>query len=119
MVRGYTTIEQSRKLAEILPLESADMSYTLDFDSGMYRISTTSYKGWIVPKYAESDKGFNQVLPCWSLAALLGVLPNYTLKSNKFYGKVALWCQGISVECDNPIDACYEMILKLHKLNLL
>ena len=26
-IRAYTTIEQSKKLAEILPLESADMCY--------------------------------------------------------------------------------------------
>ena len=26
-IRSYTTVEQSRKLAEILPIESADMRY--------------------------------------------------------------------------------------------
>lgn len=80
-MKSYTDLEQSERLAKILPLESADMSYTLDFDSVKYEISVTSYKNWVVPKYAESYKGFNQVLPCWSLAALIEALPKiYELK---------------------------------------
>ena len=31
-MKSYTDLEQSKKLAEILPIESADMSYTWDFD---------------------------------------------------------------------------------------
>lgn len=121
-----TDIEQSKKLAEILPLESADMSYTLDFNSGMYGISTTSYKRWIVPKYAQPDNGFGQVIPCWSLAALLSVLPridiekeiwfddtyDYRVKAYIDDGYVGDWF-------DNPIDACYDMIIKLHEDKLL
>ena len=74
-MKSYTDINQSRKLAEFLPLESADMSYSFNFDSGIYEISPTSYKSWVVPKYAQPDDGFGQVIPCWSLAALLQVLP--------------------------------------------
>ena len=58
-IKSYTDFEQSKKLAEILPLESADMLFQLGED-----------------KYASK---------------------NY----------------------DNPIDACYDMILMLHKQNLL
>lgn len=29
-MKGYTDIEQSKKLAEILPVESADMEYILE-----------------------------------------------------------------------------------------
>jgi len=56
-MKSYTDLEQSERLAKILPLESADMSYTLNFDSVKYEISTISYKSWVVPKYAESYKG--------------------------------------------------------------
>ena len=83
-IKSYTDLEQSEKLAKILPLESADMSYTLDFDSVKYEISTTSYKSWVVPKYAESYKGLNQVLPCWSLAALLNFLPSEFTQKGKY-----------------------------------
>jgi hypothetical protein len=60
--------------------------------------------------------------PVWSLAALLGVLPDYTLQTNSD-GTVFVVCDSkkpmISDAYDNPVDACYEMILKLHELNLL
>lgn len=115
-IKSYTDINQSKKLAEILPIESADMyyisgdKYDVNFGSGVYE----EIADWLddgTPRPAD--------IPCWSLAALLNVLSEYTLKSNKFYGKVALWCQGISVEYDNPVDACVAMIEQLHKLNLL
>lgn len=83
-MKSYTDLSQSKILAEILPLESADMSYTLNFDSERYEISTTSYKGWIVPKYAQTYKGLAQVIPCWSLAALLDVLKD-DIKIEKHY----------------------------------
>jgi hypothetical protein len=110
-IKSYTDIEQSRKLAEILPLERADMCWYIDDnnipthtpDNGFYR----------------QDKNH---LPCWSLAALLGVLPDYTLQTNSD-GTVFVVCDSkkpmISDAYDNPVDACYEMILKLHELNLL
>lgn len=107
-IKSYTDLEQSKKLAKILPLESADMYWFRD------NIETPE----IYPKNMMKDS-VSVTLPCWSLAALLGALPDYTLKSNEFYGKVALWCQGISVEYDNPVDACVTMVEKLNELNLL
>ena len=111
-IKAYTDLSQSKVFAEFLPLESADMLFQLGEDkyANSIRVSLTN-EHWkqIMPN----------INPCWSLIALLSVLPDYTLKSSKFYGKVALWCQGISVEYDNPIHACYEMIIKLHEQNLL
>ena len=65
-MKSYTDLEQSKKLAEILPLKSADMrfcfSHTLD--------------GRIIGHYpmigSEPSLG---TIPCWSLVALLSVLP--------------------------------------------
>jgi hypothetical protein len=111
-IRAYTDISQSKTLSKILPLESADMCYEVGEDLDGY-ITKTIYTPLMHTPYNDD------YIPCWSLAALLSVLSEYTLKSNKFYGKVALWCQGISVECNNTVDTCYEMILKLHELNLL
>ena len=70
-----TDIEQSKKLAEILPLESADMwwnyySVTTDFGTPQIVHLNTPWVGsfnW----YNKPDN-----TPCWSLAALLDVLPN-------------------------------------------
>lgn len=114
MVRGYTTIEQSRKLAKILPLESADMSYqhfVPDLLPEGYCISLEKVK-------YETD------IPCWSLATLLSVLPHI----QEFYPTIAkindkYVCRyagsGISTNGNNPIDACVAMIEKLNELNLL
>ena len=121
-MKSYTDIEQSKVLAEILPLESADMSYSFDFDSEIYEISTTSYKSWVVPKYAQPDDGFGQVIPCWSLTALLYVSPNgIVMNKDSQNGRYHFSSThaGTYVTTDNPVDACVAMIEKLHELNLL
>ena len=109
--KSYTDIEQAKKLAEILPIESADMWF--------YPYPNDEY--WYdVPNMGNADKKYNQ-LPCWSLMALLEILP---------HGKILLHDKGgLGYKCicnnidtdfhDSPVDACYEMILKLKKLKLL
>jgi hypothetical protein len=110
-IKSYTDLEQSKQLAEILPLESADMW----FANGIYLIKTS-----------EEPKDIKGVFPCWSLAALLSVIPQVYLDSIKQYDK-KLWrcCAYFASDwhhsdwCDNPVDACYEMILKMNELNSL
>lgn len=112
-IKTCTYLSQSRKLAKILPLESADMVFTL-------RNGPNSPIVFI--------KDINELdvcdVPCWSLTALLSVLPD-NCGINKENGKyVASYILSPSNECgaytkDNPIDACYEMILYLHEKNLL
>ena len=128
-IKSYTDIEQSKKLAEILPIESADYYHATD--AGV--VVTTPYITYCgeercVPAY----KG---AVPCWSLAALLNILPKkyYPIKdheTNLILGKPKdKWCvlywdvtgmqDGEQTLEDNPIDACYELILKLSALQLL
>ena len=61
-------------------------------------------------------------LCAWSLAALLAVLPDYTLQTNTD-GTVFAVCDSkkpiFSDAYDNPVDACYEIIINLHKFKLL
>ena len=122
-IKSYTDREQSRKLAEILPVESADMTWeqvtknlTEDF----------KWKPTIGLDVAIKDNLFSYrngyVLPCWSLAALLSVLPRiHHLKPILDLEECSIQYSGIDIyiTASNPIDACYEMILKLHELNLL
>ena len=75
-------------------------------------------------------KDYVKVIPCWSLAALLKYLSEI---KTQVYTPVLFPSEGkwilqfveygngnvCEVSCDNPVDACYEMIIKLHKLNLL
>ena len=117
--RAFTSIEQSKKLAEILPLESADMYYwKRTWREGDYAIG--------VGHSQELKEGFEakeiEYIPCWSLVALLGVLEHPRV----FQGdKPIYWFCGCfakdnlyhEVEADNPVDACYEMIIKLSYMN--
>jgi hypothetical protein len=118
-VKSFTSLEQSKKLAKILPLESADMCYRY-YSGGMI----TGYGDCILAKSFITGRNVirENDLPCWSLAALLGVLPDYTLQDNPD-GTVFVVSEKekpiMSDDDDNPVDACYELILKLHELNLL
>jgi len=112
-IKSFTDFSQSKVLAEILPLESADMCYRIV----AYNPNDTHvYQPYCFCGTLESD------IPCWSLAALLSVLHDYTLQTNTDR-TVFVVCESkkpmISDAYDNPVDACCELILKLHELNLL
>ena len=130
-MKSYTNIEQSKILVEFLPLESADMRYEYpsrekdEIQEPMNGFHTSSFN-W----FKESDSFI--YFPCWSLAALLSVLPKNlnigrpSLESNyKGYYLIQYYDEfmkpnNYKTKCyDNPINACYAMILKLHELNLL
>lgn len=125
-MKAYTDIEQSKKLAEILPLESADMYWW--YSGRRYYIE------------AIDDGDFNEKgdIRAWSLASLLDILPNnenISINLSKGGFRISTlkhtddWFVDYEDESDglnncvtsanNPIDACYELILKLHELNLL
>ncbi len=107
-IKSYTDINQSKKLAEFLPLESADMCYnSVHAKQEYYDIPLN------VPTLKPSD------LSCWSLATLFSILPSATLDSSidNYY---RIHCMKRYTEWfDNPIDACYEMIIKLHEQNII
>jgi len=108
-IKSYSDLQQSKKLAEFLPLESADMQWIID-DLG------ESFPFPINDRVNENEE------PCWSLAALLSVLPDYTLQDNP-NGTVFVVSEKekpiMSDDYDNPVDACVAMVEKLHELNLL
>ena len=111
-IKSYTDLEQSKKLAKILPLESADMLYWM----GEY----------ITHSYMEGQHKDEQI-PIWSLAALFGVLPEgiRLLKATNIssVGDIKYHCDcpkyNIDKWFDNPIDACVAMIERLHELKML
>lgn len=109
-MKSYTDIEQSKKLAEFLPIESADMYL---WSSG---------KRYYIE--AMDDGDFNEEeghVRAWSLTALLGVLPNYQLQTQDDGIGILCSCNGKFniVTADNPVDACVEMIELLHEQKLL
>ena len=113
-MKSYTNLEQSKKLAEILPIESADIVYIPwgedDDDNTLY---TVKFKSEFI---FDED-----CIPCWSLAALLRELPDTMLGKDKdgYVVMVETMGSGLTTFASNPIDACYEMIIKLHEQKLL
>lgn len=122
-MKSYTDIEQSKKLAEILPLESADMCCFQNSNGCI------NYYGF---PFLQGNKTSNPT-PCWSLAALLNIIPKRIKDFNVLRIDIAekdfsIWYDeiGYGVNTELPditmefsVDACYEMILKLHELKML
>lgn len=123
-IKAFSDLEQSKKLAEILPPESADMFLAMN---GTLPVMSKYIDNGLVT----ADE---TAIPCWSLAALLNVLPRMSLEREKFFYNRYLYNSDYSYRVivnkytdnnifghleNNPVDACVSMIIKLHELNLL
>lgn len=133
-IKAFTDLSQSKKLAGILPLESADM-YWKNGISDKYILCFTPF---VIDDYG-SNVDFDYDAPCWSLAALYSILPNSeyittTLSRGGWKVKNPVefidgwYCEyedennpgnAITVLADNPVDACVEMVIKLYELKML
>lgn len=143
-MKSYTDREQSHKLEKILPIESADSHYvrkSTDFignhvngkwSEPKYGNTNSKYAKYVVQNFSSYEK-----LPCWSLAALLDVIPvKYVpvlTRGTSWPEETDKYCAYIDDEealqnfeyndctcfADNPIDAVYELILILHEQKLL
>ena len=128
-IKAYTDLEQSKKLAKILLIESADMHYNnvsikgINYVDG-YRAELMDYNTVqkVLTKYLVNP--MLGIIPCWSLAALLGVIPKIVNNETLFIEtSAALWHIGYrniyTARADNPVDACVAMIEKLHERKIL
>lgn len=134
-MKSYTDINQSKKLAEILPMESADMRYD-EYTSHIDGTPKVGYK-----------EGITEGISCWSLAALLDVLPNEISTGEEWHNKYQIdirkydgvdnttwyqiaygnnrgssgsWHDMINTgERQNLIDCCVDMVLLCKKHNWL
>ena len=132
-MKSYTDLEQSKKLAEFLPLESADMCWcTRKLQWGEIKETIMAYP--ILPNQEKS--GDFKYIPAWSLAALLEhlrkhnlfpeikdagdcILIDITFYDDEVVRKVINPIHFIRIEGKNILDACYELILKLNELKML
>ena len=115
-MKSFTDLKQSEKLAEMLPIKSADMIYS--------PLGDRNYP-WV---WHEKVKLLEKnAIPCWSLAALYSILPNGENVATTLYSDgLGMWycihdgryTKIFGTNADSPIDACYEMILMLHEKNL-
>ena len=124
-MKAFSDLEQSKKLAEILPIESADMYW---WSSG---------KRYYIEAIDDGD--FNEEeghIRAWSLAALINIIPqelfdgeyiinitegidnkwiitydHYENRNHSFY--------GLSAGADNLVDTCTNIIIKLKERNII
>jgi len=111
-IKSYTDIEQSCKLAEILPLESADMYWRSLKLNG--HISWTSHIKRLEPPIYDLE----HYIPCWSLAALLRLIPNFNMLKRTIECKIETPRHSIDKACD-LVDAAFEMVCWLKENNKL
>ena len=122
-IKSYTELEQSKKLVEILPIESADMFYADLFVCNEHKYIVHPLESYGFKTFKDTKERTSKRLnfiPCWSLAALLSVLPNGNMLVKGNNGRYYCLSKDVMTKYyDNPVDACVEMILKLRELNLL
>ena len=123
-----TTIEQSEKLIELgIDVKTADMVYLRTYlgEERDYILLIDSYP----EEYTEKGDGslipvYDEHIPAWSVTALFGVLPKIgahepMLRKMYYISEPTerYICQysltDMTSEYDNPVDACYEMIVWL------
>ena len=131
-IKSHADLSQSKTLSKILPLESADMYYKYALPKSD-RIIHTPEMGNPIDSLKWYNEGYTfrgkrepitlseYCIPCWSLAALLGVLPEKYTELIKEGGMYRIIIKDSYMTClfDNPVDACVSMIEQINKLNLL
>ena len=122
-IKSYSDIEQSNKLLELgLNPKSADLEYKCVGFTMHANRPTDNFKYKVMLKEQSIPHGQEYNIPCWSLAALLEILDYPQLSKDKLgSGKVGWMVSVYPNDCrydscwhDNPVDACYEIILKLN-----
>ena len=140
-IKSYTDLEQSKKLAKILPIESADMTWC--YNNSIKGVNYTNQSFANLRPVKEVIEVLDQTLsrwdkhweliPCWSLSALFKVIPKHIKSVNVLRIDIdekdfSIWYDEIGygvntvlpdITMEEPVDACVGVILELHELNLL
>ena len=108
-MKSYTDLKQSNILKGILPIESADNYY-----------SWHDERYYIVNKDCPYPYSLKEKTPCWSLAALLDYISaNFRTDIKYLDNYWELDCRVRVTYSKELVDACYEMIVKLHEQKVL
>lgn len=129
MSKIATDLEQSRKLAKILAIDTADMHYVrevTDFRGNSvdgewsqvkYGSPNSHYANYIVQNFTSYE-----VIPAWSLSSLLTIIMERLYDKGWHYFSLEVYFNGdyhIDSEVlttklhEDAIDACVEIIIKL------
>ncbi len=132
-IKAYSDLQQSKKLAEFLPLDTADQCFLNDGTAIKAEINSyaVAMKLW--------KEHYIEIIPCWSLAALIEQMPS-DIKGHELTIRKSYWQTEktfayelsyeenfedypssilVSTSSIELIDACVEMVLKLKEKNLL
>ena len=116
MTNWYTNKEQSIALSEFLPRDSANLYYPVFYNSKEGITGTEDTPIVNKDSYIEPE-----AIPCWSVEALLRVLP--PIERRKPWLLLDCPCitycgdNGFVMFGENILDACYKTIIKLHQEN--
>ena len=118
-MQHYTTIKQSKKLVELgLNPDTADMFYS--------KRPTIKSEYSVFPDFKPEGRleVFTKVdLPCWSLGALLELMPiiddnSYSLSGTLNKGALCKHpCTSVMFQEESPLEAVYNMICWLLERN--
>ena len=127
--KSVTDINQSRELSEFLAIENADFGWDI-FSDGSTRLLPID--DW--DNHNDSHNGV-EFVPAWSLSALLDEIPDMIedsngeiyilnmLKEGTHYG---LWydaySEAVPIEVasqEEMVDVCVELLIELHKKELI
>lgn len=112
-----TDLHQARVLADILPLESADMHYAFSAIAGESFQEVVDASATLLP--GNKNKRFPFECAC-SLSALLDYLSaNFRVTIKYLDNHWELDCRVQIMYSKELVDACYEMVLKLYEQKLL
>ena len=115
--KNYTDIEQSKKLIELgIDVNTADMLYRWHDE-----------RWYCVPKDVPYPYSLKDMIPAWSLSALLDLMPyEITIKEDNTPYKLlvthklvhyprltTMWPSIYSVEANTTLDAAFEVICEL------
>jgi hypothetical protein len=113
-MKNYTDIEQSKRLAEILPPESADNVIVSIGDREGVKTVVMPKETFDTIRTPFSD--IRKIIPCWSFSALLRLIPNFNMFKRTIECKIETTNHLIDKACD-PIDAAFEMVCWLRENN--
>ena len=124
---NYTSIEQSKKLLELgLDIESADAFYIIGKEPVSLEVI---YGEFCTMKVLRENYAYRRAMPCWSVNALLELMP-FPILYMQMIGGGIFWGCKVQFPYDeqephiidgqiSQIDACYNMIVLLCENGLL
>lgn len=81
-MKSCTDLGQCKKLSEILSPDSTDMVITFDYINGEYTQNKPIARPYLefqteLLRYYDEEEADRRAVPCWSLSALLDILPEH------------------------------------------